>query len=242
MAIARYGSADGGGTNGTSHTFAFDVGSGSDRYVLAFATVWSDITGLAATYAGVSMNVLATKAITTEAGLHVVAFGLANPASGSNNLVVTRTPTSNHSAVSALAYTGVSSTIEATGTQDTESGGGVVIVTVTITNSNCWLVGGFGGKYSGSVFQDTAAGGDGTFIDDNGYIGLTGVLGIYDSNGVIGTGSQSIGAYRGAPGGDTFSGIAIGLAPAGGGGGGSRPVKMAGAWGGFAGSSGGFAA
>ena len=222
MAIARYGWADGGGTNGTSHTFAFDVGSGSDRYVLAFAKIYGDITGLAATYNAVAMTTLATKAITDEAGSYAAAFGLAAPASGSNNLVVTRTPTSSHIVVSAIAYTGVSSTIEATGTQDTQSGAGVVNVTLTITNSNCWLVGGFAGKFIGGSFQDTAAGGDGTFIDDNGYVGAPGgLLGIYDSNGTVGTGSQTLGAYRGAPGGDTFSGIAIGLAPAGGGGGGS---------------------
>lgn len=213
MAIARYGWADGGGTSGTSHTFAFDVGSGSDRYVVAFAKIYGDITGLAATYAGVSMTTLATKAITDEAGSYAAAFGLANPASGSNNLVVTRTPTSTHIVVSAFAYTGVSSTVEGTATGDTPASG-VLSIAVTIANSGCWLAGGYAAKYNGvNTFQ--ASGGSGTFVDDNGYAGLGGLLGIYDSNGTVGTGSQSIDGYRGL-GSDTFSGIAVALAPAGG--------------------------
>lgn len=217
MAIARYGWADGGGTNSTSHTFAFDVGSGTDRYLLAFAKIYGDITGLAATYNGVSMTTIATKAITDEAGSFVAAFGLANPTSGSNNLVVTRTPTSIHIVVSALAYTGVSSTIEGSATGDAPSGGSTMPLSVTITNSNCWLVAGYAARFvGGAVYQDTAAGGDGTFIDDNGYAGLGGLLGIYDSNGVVGTGSQTITGYRGFGSGDVFSGIAVALAPAGG--------------------------
>lgn len=215
MAIARHGWADLGGTSGTSHTAAFDVGNGADRYVLALAKIYGDITGLAATYAGVSMTLLGTKAITDEAGSFVAAFGLANPAANSNNLVVTRTPTSTHIVVSAWAGTGVSSSVEGTDTGDTPSGG-VLSIPVTIVNANCWLVGGFGGKFTGGfVFQDTPAGGDGTFIDDNGYAGLGGLLGLYDSNGVVGTGPQSIAGYRGA-GSDVFSGIVVALAPSGG--------------------------
>lgn len=214
MAIARYGSLDGGGTNGTSHTFAVDVGSGSNRYLLVFAKVYGDITGLAATYAGSSMgSPLATIAVEVETTSTLVVFGLANPASGSNNVVVTRTPTSSHIVASALAYTGVSSTIEGVVTANGPSGG-VLTISVTITNTGCWLVGGFGGNFSGNAYQDTAAAGDGTFIDDNGYAGLNGLLGIYDSNGTVGTGSQSIAGYRGQVV-DSFSGIAVGLAPSG---------------------------
>ena len=218
MAIARYGWADGDGTNGTSHTFAFDVGSGSDRYLLAFAWIGTDITGLAATFNGTSMTLLGTKLLAAETA-YVAAFGLANPSSGSHNLIVTRTPTSAHILVSAIAYTGVSSTVEAVVTGDTTSSG-INTLTATIVNAGCWLSAGFGGHYAGQPpFQDTPAGGDGTFIDDNGYIGLVGQLGIYDSDGTVGTGSQSIAGYRGF-GPDSSSGVAVALAPAGGGGGG----------------------
>jgi hypothetical protein len=73
---------------GEAETVAFDVGTGSNRGIVV-AVTWrdrdNDLTGV--TYAGVSMTALSAKII--SGALAARFYGLANPASGSNNIVAT---------------------------------------------------------------------------------------------------------------------------------------------------------
>lgn len=91
MAIS-YQNAAGPFTNNpvTSQTTAFDVGSGTDRFlyvwVLGDAAATTGISGI--TYAGVSMTKLATHRVGTDRSFDV--YYLVNPTSGSNNVVISR--------------------------------------------------------------------------------------------------------------------------------------------------------
>ena len=73
---------------GEAETVAFNAGAGTDRVLLVEVT-WvdrtSDITSV--TYNGVAMTTLCAKIINGNCAARM--YGLANPASGSNNIVVT---------------------------------------------------------------------------------------------------------------------------------------------------------
>lgn len=66
----------------TGATISVDAGSGSDRYLLAFAIGSRQVDG-AVTYNGVAMDLIAGTGAT---GLHGAIYGLANPPTGAHNL------------------------------------------------------------------------------------------------------------------------------------------------------------
>lgn len=114
IAYANGGTASAGFAS--SLTFAFDVGAGSDRFLIVLAGTdrGSATTISSATYAGVSMS---AQAGTTSAasGYDYRLFYLANPTSGSNNVVITYSDGNAQPKAVAAVYTGVDQTTPASG-------------------------------------------------------------------------------------------------------------------------------
>jgi hypothetical protein len=99
----------------SSNTQALDVGSGSDRVLLVLATLSGAGTNInSATYAGTAMTAITAQIAGPDQGgggaMQYRLFGLANPTSGSNNIVVTNSDGNKKPGMIALCYTGVDQT------------------------------------------------------------------------------------------------------------------------------------
>lgn len=167
----------------TSKTQAFTT-SGSNRYLVVFtegSTVSDRITGV--TYAGVSM-VQATNGgvgYKGDSGRYLSTFVLANPTTGTNNIVISSSPADIIGA-SMLSFTGC----QQTNTPDsnntaTQVAGLTFTLTTTVVATGCWLTC-FG---HGNVNADGTGGTSRGETYADGYASE-------DSNGTVGTGSQSI--------------------------------------------------
>lgn len=157
------------------------------------------------TYAGVSMNRIATQA--PQGNVQTYMYQLANPASGANNIVISTSASTAVTRGCSASYTGVDQTtpINAFNSQ-TNSGTTSISDTVTSSVDNCWAVMG--------VFADGQAAGTATTQRV-----VAAQEGIYDSNGVIspaGMRTLTITCLN-----DSDSDTIFALAPSGGGGGGS---------------------
>ena len=141
MAIA-FDAASTGGLVTTSTLTVSHTTSGSDRLlVVAVASNIDQVTGV--TYAGVSMSLAAKKAYSSPTET-IYIYYLAGPASGTNDIVVSRTGTSSYGLVAA-SYTGVDQTtpVDATNT-GTNAVGTSSTLSVTSTVDNCWNIMMFG--------------------------------------------------------------------------------------------------
>lgn len=214
MAIARSSTSwVQGYANATSLTFAYNC-TGSDRFLAVFWKHYGndDITGV--TYAGVAMTLIGSTTTLTE-GTRLKAYGLMNPASGSNNIVISRT-SANHIVAFGIAYEGVSQTGQPSAFAVDEPAGQVSSVTpdVTVGVADSWLVGAAVAPYSaGSPFTDMSPG---LLLRDH-TNPLAGLIGLYDSDGVVSTGTQTIAMGRGAIPLDNLRGLAFAIEPSGGG-------------------------
>lgn len=156
MAIA-FDAASGVSTqaSGTSITLAHTC-SGSDRFL--FVAVWNNGTTqtFTVTYNSVSMTLLASIENATS-GVETFIYGLQAPATGTNNIVVTASGTTNFNCAGA-SYTGVnqSVTMDATATT-TEANHSATAHSISITTiaDNCWV---FAAVGSGSSTTTWTAG------------------------------------------------------------------------------------
>lgn len=129
---------NGAGGTGTSRTYSHTC-SGTDRYLLVFVRggggEGNRVTSI--TYAGVSMSLLGV----ANYGEAMIVYGLANPASGANNVVVTFSSSSYHQ-VGSISYTGVHQTSSLDGTVQTYAPTSVSSVTATVTTSysGSWVI------------------------------------------------------------------------------------------------------
>lgn len=128
---------------GTSLTISFDSGStGSDRYLVAviFGATTDKLTSV--TYAGVSMTQLFKQQGAAQGGLYVYIYGLANPATGSNNLVTNWSSSITDPPTWYGVYTGVKQTGQPDVTDYTTrgSGSGTFTGNATTTANGCWFV------------------------------------------------------------------------------------------------------
>lgn len=124
-------------TKTQAHTTA-----GDDRYIFFHLYVGTSATPSTITYGGVALSLIQTFAMTgAAAGQYIRTYGLVNPASGSNNAVVTF-GTSPGFYVSIVSYTGVDQTnpIDTSGNNGTSPTTSLT-TTLTTTADNCWLVG-----------------------------------------------------------------------------------------------------
>lgn len=213
MAIAHVSTTFFGNNSGTSYSNAFDCGSASGRYVIAwfveFNTDTDDVSSV--TYAGGAMSLLGK--INASGSCFVYVYGVAPSATGSNNLIINTTGTQFVIAGASL-YTGVSGTqpdnsaTNATGTSTTSC-------SLTPNTANCWgiLVAGFtNGNTPTSTTGHTRRAYDTSF----------GCVSLFDTDGTI-AGSTSMGATNPASGGNS---VMIALAEDGGGGGGGPVIPV----------------
>lgn len=191
MAIAFDNSANLGNTAGTALTAAYTC-SGSNRLLVVQVDENQTAGGVkvsGVTYAGVAMTEFTGSPMQTGAsgGRYWHMYYLVNPASGSNNVVVSVSATDGDLVnAKAMSYSGV----KQTGQPDASNTGTVSSVltqslAVTTIADNCWLMGGF--RNNG----DNVVGQAGTTIRQN---NGNGGIGLIDSNGAkTPAGSHSLG-------------------------------------------------
>ncbi len=164
----------------TSQTFAYNTGTGANRILFVCTTINVNaseaITGI--TYNGVAMTQVG-KIGTNRGNASLTAWNyvyvLVNPASGSNNVVVSTSATRNF-LTSCATYTGAAQTgqPDAHGTDTRYTSGTQMSQAVTTILDNCWTF-----LYYSQV--NTATAGTGTTIRSN----SGDIEGVADSNGVI---------------------------------------------------------
>lgn len=171
--MIAFDAASQGTSSGTSTTFAHTC-SGSDRllFVEAYSTTGDDVTGI--TYNGVAMTQI-NKVSKSGSSEKLYLYYLAAPATGSNNVVVSRSGSGGFLHGAASSYTGAKQTgipDSQTTTAPVGTGTSLTATTTTVAN-NCWLVAAFvcdnGGITAGS--GTSVRGGDTSFdviADSNG--------------------------------------------------------------------------
>lgn len=173
MAIAFVASVDGGNNGGgsASHTFAVNATGGDFLVVGAFHNGTTE-DSMAATYNGVSMTEVNAGIGAAGVG-YVKLFYLANPTSGSNNVVISKTGNAFIAGMTSL-YSGVNSTGQPDA-QTTNSATGTTGITTNLTTiaNNCWTIlwsansAGLPVAGTGSTVRQASANGYGLF-DSNG--------------------------------------------------------------------------
>lgn len=185
MAITFDTATNGGNANANSLTFAHTC-TGSNLF-LVVSVFDSNDTVSGVTYAGVSM----TKAWTST-GLGESFWYLIGPASGANNVVVTKSAGTASLGAVAASYAGCNQTaIDSKGSNTANQTTSPQTVNTTVVASNCWTIG-----YSS---YNNGLGGTATTVDKTRRItqdwtgsgNAVGVL-IADSNATVGTGAQGI--------------------------------------------------
>jgi len=140
MAIAYDTGTDGGESTGTTLTWSHTC-TGSQRFlVVALLEVATDsVTGV--TYNGSAMFQMGTT-VTQGGNTWTNLWGIKNPSSGANNIVATRTLTTDKLRGVATSYTGVNQTGEEDSVATNTSGASTSFtLTTTTVADNCWLVG-----------------------------------------------------------------------------------------------------
>lgn len=200
MAIATDSTAVGTIVTATSITWSHTcTGSNLALVVAVFGDLTSDlVTG--ATYNGVAMTKLGSTQVPADRFIYL--FGLLNPATGANNVVVSASSSIRLDGVSA-SYTGVSA-FETAVTSTAASPATSLTLTATTGVANCWLVANFK--------QDlgTSTAGTGTTIRVDSTHGMN----IADSNGALTQASHSL--IENLAGGENWGGIMAAMEPSGG--------------------------
>lgn len=216
--IARDAATDGGNNGGTttSRTFAHTC-SGSGRYLFVPVKggLVSDgdlVTG--ATYDGVEMTLIGKRSpggAGTEGNRWIYLFGLKNPTSGTHNVVVSSSANV-YILAGAVSYTGADQTsdlgaIDVSGDGSTLTVVNTLTLTVSVTATGCWLVSVMG--WFNASFHMTAGAAPTTHVVDDVNFGT---WSFFDSDGPVGTGSQSLeGVGSGVS--DGLNGIIAALKP-----------------------------
>lgn len=172
------------GTTGNA-TLSFTVSGTNRALVLVAFTTNNSIT---ATYAGVSMTNIAR--VSNSNGWEMDLFLLLNPTIGANGATINLSTGGTRSGFVVASYTGVAQSGQpdsfATPAQVSSS---PYSLPTTVIATGCWLVGGVVGNGTGSV----SAGASTTLRNGVSVVASTS-LGLLDSNGTVGTGSQSLNA------------------------------------------------
>lgn len=186
MAIARDASttsnASAWGT-GSSATFSHTC-SGSDRLLLVYTFNngnSGDPTGI--TYNSVAMTKINTQA-TDGGGFKLTLWGLLAPATGSNSVVVTWATGDGINNCTAFSYTGVKqSGLPDSSNTGSSASSSSISVSTTVVASNCWL--------AGCTRSSNATQSGGTNASIVNACNSNGSQCVHDSNGTVGTGSQT---------------------------------------------------
>jgi len=172
MAIAFGAAITGSNTTGTSYTVSSPNVSGSDTYgVVSTAGKQGTDTITGVTWNGVSMTKIVVRQVTGDR--FIALWGLASPAAGTNNIVVTSSE-SNFIGVAAVYYTGAQSATAADSSSSGTNTASPITVSTTTVADHAWLVAAASGVSEGApsswatgTSRDTGAGSHGT-ADSNG--------------------------------------------------------------------------
>lgn len=128
-------------------------------------------------------------------------YYLLNPATGAHNVVVSTSAGDNVHSISA-SYTGAKQSGQPDSSNKTaQASGATLTLSTTVVASNCWLVSGVGDSNGSAASTGTTERTSGA-----------GVANIGDSNGVVGTGSQSM-VWSPGNSGTEEAGIIVSIAP-----------------------------
>lgn len=207
--IALDNSADLGSTTATSLTTAYTVGSGALR-ALAVGVVGDSVSDLVTgvTYGGVAMTKVATLAPNASgSNRYEYVFVLFNPASGSNNVVVSAS-SSSFLAAQAESLINVSPAgVDANNSGNSGTTQASFTLSVTTVADRCWLI----GFFKAGVVTTIGAGASTTarVLNNAVYLAM-----LADSNGVLTpAGSHSLIATMTSPSGN-MGGIIVSFKPA----------------------------
>jgi len=184
MALAFDSSGQQLNSGSTTNSFSFNNVAGN---LLIVGCVDDAISTISVTYNGVSM----TSVGSTNDGsgfVKVQLFYLMSPATGSNTLTATRTTGTGGFAVHAVSYSGAGTASQPDSFNTGSNSSTSLTVSTTVVNPNSWLVGIWTAN-SGSLSAGTGATARGA---DSGASGQIGATRFFDSNGTVGTGSQSM--------------------------------------------------
>lgn len=124
------------GSDTISHTC-----TGTDRYLFVGILIQSGQSCTGVTYNGVSMTQLVSLSTNNvSANETIYLFGLANPASGTNNVVASFSGAGTRGFM-ASSFTGAKQTSSIDATNSGTGSSGTATVSVTTTSNNAWLVG-----------------------------------------------------------------------------------------------------
>lgn len=196
-ATARAGSV-------TSITQAFNNVAGT-YLVVAVATNVNTDTVSGITYAGAAMSRLAAIVAGTDNGESHYIYGLANPATGSNNIIISFTTTLTAD-FGAASYTGVNTSNATDGTfanNNASSGTATCTETIVTTIDNDWMVATAGLQRSATASTNS------TFRSGN-----PSGCGLFDSGGAI-TPAGSFAMSQTMGGAGSLDGVAVALQPTG---------------------------
>lgn len=152
MAISRVTGANALSAAGATSNTCTPNGSGSNLYGLAFVTDDDNDTVTGVTWGGTSMTQLAKigRGGATSGAPMIYAYGLFNPASGSQNVVASRSGTFHKIGVAAELLSGAqqSTTPDATAVNSATPGGTTITGTLTAVANGCAMYA-FGGGDNG---------------------------------------------------------------------------------------------
>ena len=184
MAIAFDAATGSNGSSVSSLTWSHTTSSGSNRILFVSVAEWDStkkVTGV--TYAGVSMTEIDSQQVAAS-NPWITLYYLVAPATGANNVVVSASGSMFQIQGSSASYTGVSQTgIPDSKNKSAYSSSTTQAISTTVVASNCWL---FMGVVNDS--SDGITAGTGTTRRDI----RASAEAVFDSNGTVGTGSQSL--------------------------------------------------
>lgn len=182
MAIARDSVTSGTAASGNPTLTFSHTCNGSNRILFVGAAggntgvAIDDITG--ATYAGVSMTLISKTFVLADRYRYL--FYLVAPATGANNVVISSS-TSGFIAGNSLSYTGANQSGQPDSFAVNQATAASLTVITSVVASNCWMVmvAGVGGASPAASTGSTL-------------VGTQQNVTWFDTNGIVGTGSQSM--------------------------------------------------
>lgn len=178
MAIAYDASSSVGATTNTSVSWNHTVGSGKNRILFVAYGCGASGQISSVTYNGVAMTRVGSETTNNNMGL----FMLVNPASGTHAVQINLS-SSQYIYGGAVSYSGAKQTGQPDSSNVRNASGTTSgNISTTVVKSGCWLVGVFNAASSG------VTGGTNATIRTN---LVNSERGIFDSNGIVGTGSQT---------------------------------------------------
>ena len=175
--------------NSTSNSISWShTCTGSNR--ILFVGIYAQSgTPSGVTYNGVGMTLIKSTLVTGTSGvLTIQLWCLINPATGSNTVTVTTSSGGNPTNCSAISYSGAKQSAQPDSSNfTTDIASGNTTPSTTVVASNCWLIGfagSDGGSNSGMTDNQTSR--EAANLSSSNYFDFC------DSNGTVGTGSQSI--------------------------------------------------